>query len=218
MSSEGTVSNIRICILSRSTIQTRLLGEFLAAELDAEYVLQEDFDTCISVASLNPTPAVLLLDAALMGTNQMLSRLPAASALPAHVTAAMFNVKAEDGIEQSAVRRGIRGFFYQEESPATLVKGIRLLAQGEAWVSRRILLDAALEGSEAPKQMDNGRDQLTQRETEILAMICVGARNEDIADKLFISANTVKTHIYNIYKKIRVPNRTQAALWAAKHL
>jgi DNA-binding CsgD family transcriptional regulator len=49
-------------------------------------------------------------------------------------------------------------------------------------------------------------------------MISVGAKNEEIADKLFISPNTVKTHIYNIFKKIDVPNRLQAALWAAKHL
>jgi LuxR family transcriptional regulator of csgAB operon len=59
---------------------------------------------------------------------------------------------------------------------------------------------------------------LTSRETEILTMISIGAKNDEIADKLFISPNTVKTHIYNIFKKIDVPNRLQAALWAAKHL
>jgi len=49
-------------------------------------------------------------------------------------------------------------------------------------------------------------------------MISAGTKNEHIADKLSISPNTVKTHIYNIFKKINVPNRLQAALWAANNL
>ena len=59
---------------------------------------------------------------------------------------------------------------------------------------------------------------LTPRQTEILALVAVGATNEQIADKLCISPQTVKSHLYNIFKKINVPNRVQAALWAAKHL
>ncbi len=59
---------------------------------------------------------------------------------------------------------------------------------------------------------------LTPRQVEILALVAVGATNEQIADKLCISPQTVKSHLYNIFKKINVPNRVQAALWAAKHL
>jgi LuxR family transcriptional regulator of csgAB operon len=59
---------------------------------------------------------------------------------------------------------------------------------------------------------------LTPREIEIVSMIAAGAANAHIADKLCISSHTVKTHIYNIFKKINVPNRLQAALWAAKNL
>lgn len=59
---------------------------------------------------------------------------------------------------------------------------------------------------------------LNHREIEILAMVAVGASNKEIANKLCISPHTVKTHIYNIFKKIKVPNRLQAALWAATNL
>ena len=49
-------------------------------------------------------------------------------------------------------------------------------------------------------------------------LVSAGAKNEQIAEELHISPNTVKTHIYNIFKKIGVPNRLQAALWAVKNL
>jgi DNA-binding CsgD family transcriptional regulator len=52
----------------------------------------------------------------------------------------------------------------------------------------------------------------------VLLFIASGISNTEIADNLNISRNTVKTHLYNIYNKIRVPNRLQAALWAAKNL
>ena len=59
---------------------------------------------------------------------------------------------------------------------------------------------------------------LTHREIEILTMIAHGAPNSLIADQLCISPHTVKTHIYNIFKKIEVPNRLQAAFWAIKNI
>lgn len=59
---------------------------------------------------------------------------------------------------------------------------------------------------------------LTTREKEMLAEIASGATNQEIADALYVSLHTVKTHIYNIFKKIKVSNRLQATLWAAKHL
>ena len=59
---------------------------------------------------------------------------------------------------------------------------------------------------------------LTKREVEILSTIAEGATNEEVADRFFISPHTVKSHLYNIYKKIGLSNRLQAALWARRNL
>ena len=59
---------------------------------------------------------------------------------------------------------------------------------------------------------------LTRREIEILTKAASGATNTEIANELYISSHTVKSHLYNIYKKIEVSNRIEAALWAAENL
>jgi DNA-binding CsgD family transcriptional regulator len=70
----------------------------------------------------------------------------------------------------------------------------------------------------AESAADGAAALLTLREKEILIMIASGVTNRKIGAFLGISTNTVKTHVYNIFSKISVPNRLQAALWAAKYL
>jgi DNA-binding NarL/FixJ family response regulator len=216
-----TGQDLRIYLASRNTVQTLVLRDYLAAELAAHCTIHSDVAACLSAATLNPEPTVVLFDCSVFDAHGLLEHLVRSPGVAPHVTQAFFNVEPEGAVEREAVRAGIRGFFYANQDPAHLVKGIRTLAAGDVWISRRVLLDAAMQAEStpaAPPAPRNGCENLTHRETEILALMVVGARNEEIAEKLYISTNTVKTHIYNIYKKIRVPNRTQAALWAAKHL
>jgi DNA-binding NarL/FixJ family response regulator len=113
---------------------------------------------------------------------------------------------------------GVRGFFYEQDSLDVFLKGIRAIFDGELWLPRKIMMKCILNNkSREPLPSEDGIP-LTQRENEILAIVAVGATNEEIADRLCISSHTVKTHLYNIFRKISVPNRLQAALWAAKNL
>lgn len=130
---------------------------------------------------------------------------------------ALFNLKHGLGIEQEAIRQGVRGFFYENESLGLLIKGVKLLFDGEIWLSRDILVEAVINGKSKATAAQS-QAGLSPREIEILALIAAGADNKTIGTKLFISENTVKTHLYNIFKKINVPNRLQAALWAVNHL
>jgi LuxR family transcriptional regulator, positive regulator of biofilm formation len=134
------------------------------------------------------------------------------------ITVVLFNLQKGTGVERKAFIRGIRGFFYRDDSLSHMLKGIRSLLQGETWISRDVLLEVALQSRVKMAKAADEKIELTHRETEILAFLSIGSSNDDIAERLFISSNTVKTHLYRIFRKIKVPNRFQAALWAAKNL
>lgn len=134
------------------------------------------------------------------------------------VTVALFNVQKGTGIERRAFNKGIKGFFYRDDSLLKILKGVRSLIQGETWISRDILVEVALQSRLKKARTVHDKAALTHREVEILAFLSIGSSNDEIAEKLFISPNTVKTHLYRVFRKIKVPNRFQAALWAAKNL
>ena len=131
---------------------------------------------------------------------------------------ALFNLEQGLEIEHDALRRGIQGFFYKQDSLELFLKGVETLFTGEIWLSRNILVNLVLNSTIVNVPAGQEKASLTNRETEILALASTGARNDEIAEKLFVSPHTVKTHLYNVFKKINVHNRFQAALWAAKNL
>jgi len=131
---------------------------------------------------------------------------------------ALFNVSRDSGIEKRCIAEGVRGFFYAEDQLEILVKGVQAVLGGDWWLSREVMIKCILEGTDEDRDARRGNEVLTSRQIEILAQVAVGASNEEIADRLNISSHTVKTHLYNVFKKIKVTNRLQAALWAAKHL
>jgi len=130
----------------------------------------------------------------------------------------LFNVCRDLGIEKRCISEGIKGFFYEQDQLEMFLKGVRAVLDGELWLSREIMTKCILEGTNESESSQKRIEELTQRQIEILAQVAVGSSNDEIADRLCISPHTVKTHLYHIFKKINVPNRLQAALWAAKHL
>ena len=131
---------------------------------------------------------------------------------------AIFNMPTGQPFGNDLVKKGVRGIFYNSDSLPNLAKGVPAILNGELWYSRKDLMKCLLDSNDDNEFALERRVLLTSREKEILILIASGISNTQIADKLNISRNTVKTHLYNIYNKIKVPNRLQAALWAAKHL
>lgn len=135
---------------------------------------------------------------------------------------ACVNVQHESKIAENAISKGVHGIFYESDSLATLKRGITAILKGELWFSRDTLsatLASLVEEKKTYKSSHVASDtiRLTKREKEILKYIALGKTNDEIARKLNISILTVKTHVRNIYNKIKVPNRIQAIFWVTKN-
>lgn len=131
---------------------------------------------------------------------------------------ALFNVMPTMGIEQEALSYGIRGIFYVQDPLEHLSKGISAIMKGEVWAPRKIMGEC-IKKTVISEGMNNGNGGiLSNRESQIMTLLASGLSNEQIADKFCISSFTVKTHLHNIFKKIKVNGRVQAAMWAAKNL
>ena len=130
----------------------------------------------------------------------------------------------QENMEFEVIKWGVSGFLSSAAPPEILIKAVRACHAGEIWASRKfagkMMNDLGEEkdfaGAHISKQEIPGH--LTRQELKVIMLIASGFRNAEIGKKLFISENTVKTHINRLFKKINVKNRLQAALWASKHL
>lgn len=111
----------------------------------------------------------------------------------------------------------ISAVFYLSSDGKKVVEGIKNVIRGECYFSQEFA-NYLLTQSGTFRQIHGEASSLTHREKEILNKLRVGASNTEIARLLFISENTVKTHLYKLFKKISVKNRTQAASWANNNL
>ncbi len=130
----------------------------------------------------------------------------------------LFNVPPDLKFEKKFVLEGIHGFFYENDPLDVFMKGVRTVIDGKLWLSRDMMTKCIFEGTGKDDSAKSRIENLSQRQIEILALVAVGETNDEIADRLCISLHTVKTHLYRIFKKINVPNRVQATLWAAQNL
>ncbi len=111
------------------------------------------------------------------------------------------------------LKTGIRGYIRTVDPPAIMAKALRAVHEGEIWAERRLLEKAIAKPMLLPETLQShipGLPPLTNREMEILTMLLQGSTNREIADKSSISERTVKTHLYRIYRKLKVKSRTKA--------
>lgn len=130
-----------------------------------------------------------------------------------------------DEYVMSAINAGASGFLLKDTDPETLLASIRTVHQGNAIIAptatKRLIekmMEGALASPGAPAAADGYVDPelatLTEREREVLVEIAHGLSNQEIADKLFISLPTVKTHVAHILQKINARDRVQAVVFA----
>lgn len=131
----------------------------------------------------------------------------------------------EDELVFSSIRAGASGYLLKEVTGTQLANAIRTVADGYSLiypsVARRVLDEfGQLRQSGAPRRPDDDDEQgyrdLTPRERDVLSQVANGLSNKEIGGQLGISERTVKTHITNIFSKLELSDRTQAALYAHK--
>jgi NarL family two-component system response regulator LiaR len=126
----------------------------------------------------------------------------------------------EDRLLVEAVEAGASGFLGKDEAAEELLAAAKAAADGEVLIDpvtlTRLLAQVARERA-AERDAQMLLDDLTEREREILQLLAQGMRNDDIASKLFISPQTVQTHVRNILGKLRVHSKLEAVAFAVKY-
>ncbi len=115
----------------------------------------------------------------------------------------------------SALQAGASGFLLKRSPPEQLIEGVRTVAAGDALLSPSVTRRLIEQFSSRPARTENPRfAEMTEREREVLVAIARGLSNEELAETLFISANTVKTHVKRVLSKLGARDRVQAVVMA----
>jgi two-component system, NarL family, nitrate/nitrite response regulator NarL len=117
-----------------------------------------------------------------------------------------------------AMRLGARGVVLKQSASDLLLKSIHKVYDGEIWLDNRMtaeVIDAFKKSAEAGQRRE--KPLLSEREKEIVQLVAQGFRNREIGEKLFISEQTVKNHLHNIFDKLGVSDRLELALYAIHH-
>jgi LuxR family transcriptional regulator of csgAB operon len=208
-----------IYLVGNNSLLNELLVSFLAKETGYHITAHSKVEDTFFSACRRDLQSLCIVDCLGNGEGEVWTREGVETVLNSgDMLLALMNVEPGKGLEKEAISRGVRGLFYVNEPPDILAMGIPHILDGELWYSRKIISQCLLERGKAFNHPLQPLARLSGREREILVEITSGASNQEIADTLCVSQYTVKTHIYNIYKKINVTSRLQAMLWAAKNL
>lgn len=188
---------------------------------DDMQVVGEAGDGAEALARLAVTPAdVVLMDVRMPrmdgveATRRLLARPGAALRV---IVLTTFDL---DEYAFAALRAGASGFLVKDAPPEDLLTAIRTVHRGDAVIApsttRRLLDHLAADLPALPDSPDP-LAALTEREREVLLQVARGASNAEIADRLFLSEGTVKTHVGRILSKLGLRDRVQAVVWAYEH-
>jgi len=116
----------------------------------------------------------------------------------------------------NAIKAGAKGYLLKDAEPEDLVQAVIHIAKGGVIVSPSMATKLLSEFKTGEIYKQEATSAVSHRETEVLQLVAKGASNKEIANTLFISENTVKTHLRNIMDKLHLANRSQAAAYAIR--
>ena len=223
-----TKPKIRIVVADDHPIFRDGLCRLLALEEDFEVVAQASDGRQVLEILQQLEPDILLLDLKMPGLDGLatLQRLQAAR----NKTRVIVLTASDDKNEfVQAMKLGTSGIVLKQTATELLIKSIRKVHAGEIWLDSHTtaaVIRQFVANEEAPPppppppppQASQGRERerspLSQREREIVALVAQGFKNKEMAEKMFISEQTVKNHLHNIFDKLGVSDRLELALYA----
>ncbi len=125
-------------------------------------------------------------------------------------------------IYKKCLQLGISGLVLKEEKSEVLFKAIEKINDGELWFDRAMMGETIRQLLDESQMLrDNPRPNLvaglTEREREVIKLLCIGMRTRDIADALFITENTVRHHLTSVFNKLEIKGRLELVIYAFKH-
>ena len=214
---EGDRSRIRVLIADDHAVVRSGLRSILESEPDIEVVGEAgDGHQALEMAQ-EQLPDVILMDIKMGDWDGVTATRRVRNSVPSSRVIVLTN-HDEDELVFSSIRAGASGFLLKEVSGHQLTNAIRTVADGFSLiypsVARRVLDEfGRLRIGEQKLTEDQGYADLTPREREVLQLVAAGRANKEIGGQLGISERTVKTHISNIFSKLQLTDRTQAALY-----
>lgn len=203
----GSTKHIRVMVVDDHTLFRRGLISLLSDFSDLEVVAEAgDGNQAIDLIALHKPDVILLdLNMPVMNGINTLSAIRELH-LPVHIL--MLTISQDDDDLISAIRAGADGYLLKNTEPEELRKSILRVASGQAVLSPEVT--APVLHALSRKIMEPPTSLLSDRELEVLRCLSEGLTTSQIGSRLFISENTVKTHIRHILEKLESTNRTEA--------
>ncbi len=206
---------IRIAIADDHTIFRDGLRRLLTLEGDFEIVAEAQDGTEVMDILRDKEPDILLLDLKMPGLDG-LSLLQRIQTQKVKTKIIVLTASDDEGEYVQAMRYGTSGIVLKQTATELLLKSIRKVYEGEIWLDSKttaaVMRQFASPSDPGPRERDKPR--LSNREREIVALVAQGFKNKEIAERMFISEQTVKNHLHNIFDKLGVSDRLELALYA----
>jgi DNA-binding NarL/FixJ family response regulator len=212
----GQSTRIRVLVAEDDDLLRSLLREWMKRAADVEVIdVAADGREALEKA-VQLQPDVLLMDVKMPGLSglEVLEQLP-----PEGPRVLILSVDADDAAVLAAFRAGARGFLPKRAAERYLLDAIRAVANDDTWLDRRLTTRLVEELSRLARrvsELERPDAILSTREREVLSAVGRGLTNDQIAQELFVSKNTIKIHVSSILHKLNLPNRTEAALFAVR--
>lgn len=205
-------NKISIVLVDDHSIVRRGLVSFLGAFDDLEVIGDAASGEEMIQQLEQWLPDVMIMDLHMPGGMDGTEAIRQVRALAPHTNIVVLTSYANDARVVAALRAGAIGYVRKEAAPELLLDAIRAAARGQSLldpeIARAILSEITQDGKQNPR--------LTQRELEVLHQLARGRTNQEIAQTLVVSDETVKRHVGNILTKLQLDHRTQAVIYALK--